>query len=91
MESPSQIGANERVWGLMGIVWKEDFVHQCLGNQVELILHATSLGDSVTRIVTRQQEKERGIPQRNTRISIGLEDPEDLIIDFKKAIQQCYQ
>ena len=77
--------------GMMGIVWKEDCVHQCLGNQVELILHATSLGDSVTRIVTRQQEKERGIPQRYTRVSIGLEDPEDLIIDFKRAIQQCYQ
>ena len=49
------------------------------------------LSDSVTRIVTRQQEKERGIPQRYTRVSIGLEDPEDLIIDFKRAIQQCYQ
>ena len=45
----------------------------------------------MNRIVTRQQEKERGIPQRYTCVSIGLEDPEDLIIDFKRAIQQCYQ
>ena len=27
--------------GMMGIVWEEDCVHQCLGNQVELILHTT--------------------------------------------------
>ena len=28
--------------GMMGIVWKEGCVHQCLGNQVELILHTTT-------------------------------------------------
>ena len=87
----SESGPMKGFGGMMGIVWKDDCVHQGLGNQVKLILHATSLGDSLTRIVTRHQEKERGIPQRYTRVSIGLEDPEDLIIDFKKAIQQCYK
>jgi len=31
----------------------------------------------------------RGIPARFTRVSIGLEDPQDSIADFKQAIARC--
>lgn len=72
--------------GMMGVQWKEDTVHQNLGKHTELIVDRTSLGDPVTRIVMRGEEKERGIPPRFTRVSIGLEEPEDIIADFNQAI-----
>jgi methionine-gamma-lyase len=75
--------------GMLGVEWKTDAVHRDLGKHVELILNATSLGDPVTRITARKEEKLRGIPPRFTRVSIGLEEPEDLITDFNQAIEKC--
>jgi len=75
--------------GMLGVEWKEDSVHRNLGRHVKLILNATSLGDPVTRITARREEKGRGIPVRFTRVSVGLEEPEDLIADFKQAIERC--
>ena len=40
------------------------------------------------REVARRTEKARGIPARYTRVSNGLEEPEDLIADFKQAIEK---
>lgn len=73
----------------MGVEWRTDVVHQQIGKHVDLILNATSLGDPVTRIVQRKEEPLRGIPPRFTRVSIGLEEPEDLIADFEQAIGRC--
>lgn len=75
--------------GMLGVQWKKDAVHRNLGKHVSLILNATSLGDPVTRIVLRKEEKLRGIPPRFARVSIGLEEPEDLVADFKQAIEKC--
>ena len=75
--------------GMLGVEWKKDSVHKGLGHHVKFILNATSLGDPVTRIVMRGEEKNRGIPARYTRVSIGLEEPEDIITDFKQAIERC--
>ena len=75
--------------GMLGVEWKTDAVHQGLGRHVKLILNATSLGDPVSRITLRKEEKPRGIPPRFTRVSIGLEAPEDLIADFNQAIDRC--
>ena len=74
---------------MMGIEWKHYRVHQSLGNHVRLILNATSLGDPCSRIMARQKETDRGIPARHTRVSIGLEEADDLIADFKQAIEKC--
>lgn len=60
-----------------------------LGRHVKLILNATSLGDPVTRVMARSEENDRGIPARYTRVSVGPEEPEDLIADFKQAIERC--
>jgi len=75
--------------GMLGVEWKKDFVHRNVGKHAKLILDATSLGDPVTRIAARKEEKDRGIPARYSRVSIGLEEPEDLIADFKQAIEKC--
>lgn len=75
--------------GMLGVEWKKDSVHQRLGGNVRLMINATSLGDPVTRVIARGEEKGRGIPARYTRVSIGLEEPQDLIADFKQAIERC--
>jgi len=75
--------------GMLGIEWKTNAVYQGLGKHVKLIINATSLGDPVTRITMRRADKLYGIPPRFTRVSIGLEEPEDLIADFKQAIERC--
>jgi cystathionine beta-lyase/cystathionine gamma-synthase len=75
--------------GMVGIEWKESAVHEKVGKHTKLIINATSLGDPVTRIIPRKEEKPRGIPKRFSRLSIGLEEPEDLIADFKQAIAKC--
>jgi cystathionine beta-lyase/cystathionine gamma-synthase len=75
--------------GMLGVEWKKDSAHRNVGKHAKLILDATSLGDPVTRITARNEEKDRGIPARYSRVSIGLEEPEDLIADFKQAIEKC--
>ncbi len=75
--------------GMIGVEWKDSAVHQNVGKHTNLILNATSLGDPVTRITERKEELPRGIPARFSRLSIGLEEPEDLIADFKQAIEKC--
>ena len=75
--------------GMVGVEWKESAVHQNVGKHTKLILNATSLGDPVTRITPRKEEKPRGIPVHYSRLSIGLEEHEDLIADFEQAIERC--
>ena len=75
--------------GMIGVEWKDASVHQKFVNHVKLIINQTSLGDPVTRINNRSPEKNRGIPGNYTRVSIGLEEPEDIIADFRQAIAKC--
>jgi len=75
--------------GMLGIEWQTEKVQQTVGRHTQLILNATSLGDPVTRITPRNEEKDRGIPRNYSRVSIGLEDPRDLIADFTQAIEKC--
>jgi methionine-gamma-lyase len=75
--------------GMLGVEWKNESVYRSLGRHVRLIANQTSLGDPVTRINKRGEEKDRGIPSRYTRVSIGLEEPEDIIADFRQAIEKC--
>ncbi len=75
--------------GMLGVAWKNESVHQTLGRHVRLIIEQTSLGDPVTRINKRAEDKDRGIPSRYTRVSIGLEEPEDIIEDLRQAIAKC--
>ncbi len=85
----AESGSLKGFGGMLGVEWKKDAVHRDLGKHVKLILNATSLGDPVTRITMRREENSRGIPARFTRVSIGLEEPEDLINDFKEALSRC--
>ncbi len=75
--------------GMLGVEWKTDKLHKNVGRKMKMILNATSLGDPVSRITPREEEKDRGIPKRFSRVSIGLEEPDDIIDDFKQAIEKC--
>ncbi|MHC4521842.1 MAG: PLP-dependent transferase, partial [Planctomycetota bacterium] len=85
----SQRGLPKGFGGMLGVEWKRDLVHQRLGRHVRLIIEQTSLGDPVSRINRRGAAEDRGIPSRYTRVSIGLEEPEDIIADFRQAIAKC--
>ena len=85
----TETGALKGFGGMLGVEWKTDTVYKNVHKHVKLMINATSLGDPVSRILHRIEDKARGIPQRFARVSIGLEDPEDLITDFKQAIEKC--
>lgn len=72
--------------GMIGVEWKDDATHTAFARKLKLCKPWGSLGDVVTLVSTRQPEKDRGIPPRYTRIAIGLEDPRDIIADFKQAL-----
>jgi methionine-gamma-lyase len=71
--------------GMMGFElysskWLKDF---------EIVLGVTSLGDVHTLLSSGFIERERrGIPENYYRLSVGIEDPDDLIADFKKALKK---
>lgn len=85
----AESGSLKGFGGMLGIEWKNDAVHRELGKHVKLMINRTSLGDPVTRVMKRREVKDWGVPARYTRVSIGLEEPEDLIADFKQAIAKC--
>ena len=67
-------------------------------NKLELCTIAVSLGDAETLVehpasmthstYTAEELKASGISEGLVRISIGLEDPEDVIADFKKVFDE---
>ena len=57
--------------------------------EFEIVLQRTSLGDVHTLLVTGFIERERrDIPENFYRMSIGIEDPDDIIADLKKALEK---
>lgn len=85
----AETGSLKGFGGMLGIEWKNDAVHQNLGKHVRLMVNQTSLGDPVTRVMQCEENKASGVPPRYTRVSIGLEEPEDVIADFEQAIAKC--
>ncbi len=69
-----------------------------LVNALKLAVIAVSLGDAETLVqhpasmthsaYNAEELKEAGIPEGLVRISVGLEDPEDIIADFRQAFAQ---
>jgi methionine-gamma-lyase len=72
--------------GMLGVEWKSDRVHEAFPRFLKMCKPWPSLGDVVTLVYTRRAEPRRAIPARYTRISIGLEEPDDIIADFEQAL-----
>ena len=49
----------------------------------------TSLGDVETLIQPHDRDDRRGIPDGYVRLSVGLEDPDDIIADLDQALKQA--
>ena len=59
-----------------------------VAGRLQLIHRATSLGGTETLVEHRATvEPQSGIPGNLLRLSIGLEDPEDLIADLDQALR----
>ena len=69
-----------------------------LVNSLKMAVIAVSLGDAETLVqhpasmthsaYSAEELKEAGIPEGLVRISVGLEDSEDIIADFRQAFAQ---
>ncbi|MFT8889708.1 MAG: aminotransferase class I/II-fold pyridoxal phosphate-dependent enzyme [Ethanoligenens sp.] len=67
---------------------------------LKLFSYHTNIGDARSLVInspktthsemTPKQQKKAGIPPETIRLSIGLEDPADLISDLKQAIRQAF-
>jgi cystathionine beta-lyase/cystathionine gamma-synthase len=73
--------------GMLGVEWKSAETHNSFHQRLKMCKPWFSLGDVVTLVSKRSEEPDRGIPKLFTRISIGLEDAEDIIRDFKQALE----
>jgi methionine-gamma-lyase len=73
--------------GMLGVEWKSAETHNSFHQRLKMCKPWYSLGDVVTLVSQRSEEPERGIPKYFTRISIGLEDSDDIIRDFKQALE----
>ncbi len=56
---------------------------------VKLCKPWTSLGDVETLISTYGRDGRRGIPDHYRRMSVGIEDPDDIIADLKQALDKA--
>ncbi len=75
--------------GMLGVEWKSEKVHENFNKGLKMCKNWTSLGDAVTLVQKEWEVPHRGVPAHYTRISIGLEDPKDIIADFKQAIAKA--
>jgi len=87
----SRVGAGftKGYGGMMGVEWKSDKIHKQFPRYLRMCKPWVSLGDVVTLVATRSEQPRRAIPPRYSRISIGLEDPDDIIADFEQAFKKA--
>ncbi len=86
--NPGHVVVKKQMKGFGGMMGFELNSSKAL-KEFEFVLRKTSLGDVHTLLVTGFIESERrGIPENYYRLSIGIEDPEDIIADFKKALEK---
>ena len=58
-------------------------------NSVELCKPWVSLGDASTLVYCRNPEPRKGIPAGYVRMSVGLEDADDIIMDLDQALNKA--
>ena len=66
-------------------------------NSVKLLSHLANIGDAKTLVIhpastthqqlTREEQEETGVTEDYVRLSIGIEDPDDIIEDIDQALQ----
>lgn len=76
--------------GMVGITLKGgQAAKEAFGAALELCKRWVSLGDTSTLVFVRPPEARKGIPEGYVRISVGLENVEDIIADLDQALGQA--
>jgi len=75
--------------GMLGFQLVETAGNHRFTNAVILCKPWWSLGDTKTLVVPRDREERRGIPANYVRLSVGLEDPNDIIADLIQALEKA--
>lgn len=71
--------------GIFSVELQSAELAQALPLRLRLFRNATSLG-GVESLIEWRHQYDPEVSPRLLRVSVGLEDPEDLIVDFKDAI-----
>jgi len=66
-------------------------------NSVKLLSHLANIGDAKSLVIhpastthqqlTREEQAETGVTEDYIRLSVGIEDPEDIIEDIDQALR----
>jgi cystathionine beta-lyase/cystathionine gamma-synthase len=83
---PGHAVARGQLKGFGGMLGFETARTMRLKEKVKLCRPWTSLGDVQTLLNTYRHDKRRGIPREFYRLSVGIEDPDDIIADLKQAL-----
>jgi methionine-gamma-lyase len=77
--------------GMVGLTIKggQSAGHQ-FAESLQLVRPWVSLGDTGSLVYGRQCELRKGIPEGFTRLSVGLEDAEDIIADLDQALNKAH-
>jgi methionine-gamma-lyase len=84
---PGHAAARKQVKGFGGMLGFE--TKKKLSLNVKLCRPWTSLGDVQTLISTYGGNKRTGVPNNYRRMSVGIEDPDDIIADLKQALDKA--
>jgi len=76
--------------GMLGFVSIPEVDHEALGKAFKMCKPWYSLGDVETLVLENggPGNPEQGIPARYSRVSVGLEDPDDIIADLDQALNR---
>jgi len=83
---PGHATAKKQVRGFGGMIGLEMNKGAQLTRRVKLCRPWTSLGDVQTLVTNYTHNAAWGIPANYVRMSVGIEDPDDIIADLKQAL-----
>jgi cystathionine beta-lyase/cystathionine gamma-synthase len=86
---PGHAVASSQVRGFGGILGFSTKASSDLRKHVKLCSPWVSLGDVGTLINPYGRDPGRGIPANYYRMSIGIEDPDDIIADLSQALDKA--
>ena len=85
---PGHRTAKKQVKGFGGMIGFEMHKAPRVARHVKLCRPWTSLGDVETLICHYGHRPDWGIPANYVRMSVGIEDPDDIIADLKQALDK---
>jgi methionine-gamma-lyase len=63
---------------------------ETFANSLKLVKRWISLGDLFSLVYVRWPEERKGVPEGYIRVSVGLEDADDIIADLDQALNEAH-